>query len=134
MARLDPDSIKQPRRQTVEAFTEAHPVTLLLKGARTVIGEKGRPLSYNSTGNPGMASGGMGDALTGVCAALAGQGAPRCTTLRASAPGSVGGPPNWPSRMVRTARNRSPPPASSHTSAPPFTISARAVFEAAACA
>jgi NAD(P)H-hydrate epimerase len=74
MARLDPHSKTQARSQTVEAFTEAHPVTLLLKGARTVIGEKGRPLSYNTTGNPGMASGGMGDALTGVCAALAGQG------------------------------------------------------------
>ena len=74
MARLAPDSKNQARRQTVEAFTKAHPVTLLLKGARTVIGEKGRPLAYNTTGNPGMASGGMGDVLTGVCAALAGQG------------------------------------------------------------
>ncbi len=74
MARLDPESANRPRHETVASFTEAQPVTLLLKGARTVIGERGRPLSYNTTGNPGMASGGMGDALTGVCAALAGQG------------------------------------------------------------
>ena len=48
---------------------------MLLKGARTVIAEKGRPLRYNTTGHPGMATGGMGDVLTGVCSALLGQGA-----------------------------------------------------------
>jgi NAD(P)H-hydrate epimerase len=47
-------------------------MTLLLKGSRTVVAERGRPPSYNTTGNPGMATGGMGDALTGVCAGLLG--------------------------------------------------------------
>lgn len=47
---------------------------LLLKGARTVIASPGRPLSFNTTGHPGMATGGMGDVLTGVCAALLAQG------------------------------------------------------------
>jgi hydroxyethylthiazole kinase-like uncharacterized protein yjeF len=65
---------KRTRSETVRAFTEQYPVALLLKGARTIVSEKGQPLSYNSTGSPGMASGGMGDALTGVCAALIGQG------------------------------------------------------------
>jgi NAD(P)H-hydrate epimerase len=56
-------------------FTAVFPhATLLLKGARTLIASKGQPLSFNSTGNPGMASGGMGDVLTGLCAALAAQG------------------------------------------------------------
>jgi NAD(P)H-hydrate epimerase len=64
---------KLSRAQTVHAFTERYPVTLLLKGARTLIGEAGRPLAYNSTGNAGMATGGMGDVLTGLCAGLAGQ-------------------------------------------------------------
>jgi NAD(P)H-hydrate epimerase len=61
------------RSQVVERFVAEYPVTLLLKGARTVVGEKGKPISFNSTGNPGMASGGMGDVLTGVIAALMGQ-------------------------------------------------------------
>ncbi|MBE2179553.1 MAG: NAD(P)H-hydrate dehydratase [Chthoniobacterales bacterium] len=63
------------RAATAREFTDRHHVTLLLKGARTVIAEKGRPLRYNTTGNPGMATGGMGDVLTGVCSALLGQGA-----------------------------------------------------------
>jgi hydroxyethylthiazole kinase-like uncharacterized protein yjeF len=63
------------RAATARAFTDQHAVTLLLKGARTVIAEKGRPLRYNTTGHPGMATGGMGDVLTGLCAALLSQGA-----------------------------------------------------------
>lgn len=76
MARLAPESAGRLRREIVEQWTGRYPGTLLLKGARTVIAEPGRPLSYNTTGNPGMGSGGMGDTLTGVCAALAGQGLP----------------------------------------------------------
>ena len=62
------------RAEIVRGFTDHYPVTLLLKGARTLVGEKGRPPAYNSTGNAGMATGGMGDLLTGLCAGLAGQG------------------------------------------------------------
>jgi NAD(P)H-hydrate epimerase len=68
------DSGKMSRAGTAKSFTDSFPVTLLLKGARTIVAERGRPLSYNSTGNPGMATGGMGDVLTGVCAGLIGQG------------------------------------------------------------
>jgi NAD(P)H-hydrate epimerase len=74
MARLDPEAGSRSRRETVEAFTSRWPHVLLLKGARTIIGQEKRPLSYNTTGSPGMGTGGMGDVLTGVCAALAGQG------------------------------------------------------------
>ena len=61
------------RLETAERFCAAHPVTLLLKGSRTIVCEKDRAISYNTTGNPGMATGGMGDVLTGVCAALIAQ-------------------------------------------------------------
>lgn len=58
------------RAETARTFIGKYPVTLLLKGSRTIIAETGKPLSYNVTGNPGMATGGMGDVLSGVCAAL----------------------------------------------------------------
>ncbi len=58
------------RRAAAEGFAGQHGVTVLLKGARTVIAKEGEPSAYNSTGTPGMASGGMGDVLTGLCAAL----------------------------------------------------------------
>ena len=73
MKRLFPRE-KDSRARTATQFCNRFPVTLLLKGSRTIIAERGRPLSYNTTGNPGMATGGMGDVLTGVCAGLLGQG------------------------------------------------------------
>jgi hydroxyethylthiazole kinase-like uncharacterized protein yjeF len=73
MRRLFPDE-QQSHAKTATKFCDRFPVTLLLKGSRTIVAERGRPLSYNTTGNPGMATGGMGDVLTGVCAGLIGQG------------------------------------------------------------
>ena len=73
MERLAPGSGAQPRRTALEDFTRRFPCTLLLKGARTLVGKSGEPLSINTTGTPGMAVGGMGDVLTGVIAALIGQ-------------------------------------------------------------
>jgi ADP-dependent NAD(P)H-hydrate dehydratase / NAD(P)H-hydrate epimerase len=49
--------------------------TVLLKGSRSLIATPGRPLAHNTTGHPGMASGGMGDVLTGMSAAFLAQGA-----------------------------------------------------------
>jgi ADP-dependent NAD(P)H-hydrate dehydratase / NAD(P)H-hydrate epimerase len=65
---------KMTRAWIARNVCEQLPVTLLFKGSRTIVCEQNRPLSYNNTGNPGMATGGMGDVLTGVCAGLAGQG------------------------------------------------------------
>ena len=75
MQRLLAGKKMKDRAATAQAFTTKHPVTLLLKGARTLIAEQDRPLRYNTTGHPAMATGGMGDVLTGVCTALLGQGA-----------------------------------------------------------
>ncbi|MBE2203403.1 MAG: NAD(P)H-hydrate dehydratase [Chthoniobacterales bacterium] len=64
------------RLEWMREFVAKFPVTLLLKGARTVIGQAELPASFNTTGNPGMASGGMGDVLTGISAALLAQKLP----------------------------------------------------------
>ncbi|MBV9617945.1 MAG: NAD(P)H-hydrate dehydratase [Verrucomicrobia bacterium] len=64
---------KMARAGIVRNFCDRFPVTLLLKGSRTIVCERGKAITYNTTGNPGMASGGMGDVLTGVCAGLAGR-------------------------------------------------------------
>lgn len=73
MARLS-EGEDLTRSELTEWFTLQYPVTLLLKGSRTLVSEKGRRPAYNGPGNPGMSSGGMGDVLTGVCAALMGRG------------------------------------------------------------
>ena len=67
---------KMARAGIARNFCDRFPITLLLKGSRTIICERGKPISYNTTGNPGMATGGMGDVLTGVCAGLAGRELP----------------------------------------------------------
>lgn len=85
MERLFPRKTRT-RRQWVENFLAEFPSpTLLLKGARTLIGSHGAGLFYNSTGHPGMATGGMGDVLTGVCAALIAQGKPPMESARLAA-------------------------------------------------
>ncbi len=69
MSRLWATSGKS-RLELVKEFTAEFPVALLLKGSRTLVGQSGKPMAYNSTGTPGLATGGSGDVLTGVCAAL----------------------------------------------------------------
>ncbi len=73
MERLSPCN-GRTRLQWMREFVDRNPVTLLLKGARTIIGQANRPAAYNTTGNPGMASGGMGDVLTGITVSLLAQG------------------------------------------------------------
>lgn len=57
-----------------QKVTSTYNVHLVLKGARTLIAEPGGAVHVNPTGNPGMASGGVGDVLTGMIAGLVSQG------------------------------------------------------------
>ena len=66
--------IQKKRKEVARAFAREYNVVLVLKGHRTVVAEPGGKIYINKTGNPGMATGGAGDVLTGVIASFMGQG------------------------------------------------------------
>ncbi|MGE5817063.1 MAG: NAD(P)H-hydrate dehydratase [Deltaproteobacteria bacterium] len=77
MARLigkDNATVNQDRIGVARSFALANRCHIVLKGARTVIATAEGKVFINPTGNPGMASGGMGDVLAGMLGALLGQG------------------------------------------------------------
>lgn len=76
MARLTNTSIPSLTANpisTAEEFAQKHGVTLVLKGAPTITSDPNGNVWINSTGNPGMATAGMGDVLTGIIAGLIAQ-------------------------------------------------------------
>jgi len=77
MARLiqsSPAAVQQNRLACARDFAIKFGVHVVLKGAATVIAHPDGSAAVNSTGNPGMAAGGMGDVLTGVLAGFITQG------------------------------------------------------------
>ncbi|MDD2366257.1 MAG: NAD(P)H-hydrate dehydratase [Desulfuromonadaceae bacterium] len=62
------------RISVAQEFARKYAVYLVLKGARTVIASPDGVAAINGSGNPGMATGGMGDVLTGIIVSLLGQG------------------------------------------------------------
>lgn len=78
MARLlEGSSSKQVNEDRIgvsRQFAMQHQVILVLKGARTIIAEPQGQVAICPTGNPGMASAGMGDVLTGIITGLLAQG------------------------------------------------------------
>ena len=63
------------RRAAAQSFAGAHGVIVVLKGHGTVVTD-GHRVAVNGTGNPGMATAGTGDVLSGVIAGLLAQGMP----------------------------------------------------------
>lgn len=68
-------NLSEDRIQSATAFAREFGIILLLKGHRTIITD-GVQCYINTTGNPGMATGGSGDVLSGMITALVGQGIP----------------------------------------------------------
>jgi NAD(P)H-hydrate epimerase len=66
--------IQSDRLAACERLTETFAATCVLKGSGTLIGQQAATPALNPTGNPGMASAGMGDVLSGIIGAMLGQG------------------------------------------------------------
>jgi NAD(P)H-hydrate epimerase len=65
--------VQAGRLETARKFAQRMGVTLVLKGARTLIARPDGRVAVNTSGNPGMAKGGSGDLLTGLIAGLLAQ-------------------------------------------------------------
>jgi hydroxyethylthiazole kinase-like uncharacterized protein yjeF len=66
--------VQEDRLGTASRFSQEHGVTVVLKGSRTIVAAPDGRVTVNSSGNPAMASGGMGDTLTGMIAGFLAQG------------------------------------------------------------
>jgi hydroxyethylthiazole kinase-like uncharacterized protein yjeF len=73
LAQLSVKQIQENRLKVARDFATRHGITTVLKGNRTLLAQGDGKVWVNPTGNPGMASGGMGDILTGIIAGLLGQ-------------------------------------------------------------
>ncbi len=71
---LPTQAVQADRIGCARKFAQQYKVIVALKGSRTIIAAPDGSVYVNPTGNPGMASGGMGDALTGLITGLIAQG------------------------------------------------------------
>jgi len=77
MARLlgiNVNRVQSKRKEIAQNFAKNYKLTLVLKGYQTVVSDYKGNLYVNKTGNPGMASAGTGDVLSGIIGAFLGQG------------------------------------------------------------
>jgi hydroxyethylthiazole kinase-like uncharacterized protein yjeF len=66
--------VQENRYAAVRALTDTYGGVAVLKGAGTLVAHADEPVAVCAAGNPGMATGGMGDVLSGVIAGLIAQG------------------------------------------------------------
>ncbi|MGE0643672.1 MAG: NAD(P)H-hydrate dehydratase [Nitrospira sp.] len=80
MARLEPEATSQTvnndRLGIATRFARERGLFVVLKGARTVVARPDGAIAICPTGNPGMATAGTGDVLTGIMVGLLAQGLP----------------------------------------------------------
>jgi len=80
-----PGTTTAERIESAQSFAEAHNLSVLLKGFQTIIASAGKDTYINPTGNPGMATAGSGDILTGIIGGLLAQGSEQHTAAVAGA-------------------------------------------------
>ncbi|MDO3381083.1 NAD(P)H-hydrate dehydratase [Gilvimarinus algae] len=68
--------VQQDRYAAVRSIQQRYGGAVILKGAGSLVASADAPVQVITAGNPGMASGGMGDVLSGILGALLAQGAP----------------------------------------------------------
>jgi hydroxyethylthiazole kinase-like uncharacterized protein yjeF len=73
LAGISTADVQANRLDIARNFAQELGVTVVLKGARTLIAHRDGRVAANTTGNPGMAKGGSGDLLTGMIAGLLAQ-------------------------------------------------------------
>ncbi|MBP7088731.1 MAG: NAD(P)H-hydrate dehydratase [Candidatus Omnitrophica bacterium] len=72
LVKLDKSKINEERKELVKDFSLRYNLVLVLKGYRTLVGYNGE-IFENNTGNPGMATAGAGDVLSGIISGLIAQ-------------------------------------------------------------
>ncbi|GHU82862.1 bifunctional NAD(P)H-hydrate repair enzyme Nnr [Clostridia bacterium] len=75
LARCKTDEVQNNRLIIAQWFAQKYKVTLVLKGANTIVVAKDGTTLINTTGNTGMAKGGSGDVLSGIIGSFLAMGA-----------------------------------------------------------
>ena len=73
LLKLKTVEIQKNRTKIAQEFARKYNLVLVLKGYRSLVADASGQVYINKTGNPGMATAGSGDVLTGVITALLGQ-------------------------------------------------------------
>lgn len=72
----DLQTVQADRPKAIDALQKKYGGTIILKGFGSLVKSKGKATRICKAGNPGMATAGMGDVLTGIIAGLAAQAIP----------------------------------------------------------
>jgi ADP-dependent NAD(P)H-hydrate dehydratase / NAD(P)H-hydrate epimerase len=85
LTQVSTSQVQADRFQAAQRLAQSHGITVVLKGAKTVIGDPDGSLWVVPTGNPGLAKGGTGDVLCGMVGGLLAQGLAPSAAARGAA-------------------------------------------------